>query len=189
MRFRVLAAAFIIPLGFSLACGAGDEDADGTEEGADEGDEEKDGGDEDKELEGAGTKDDPYILDCATKARDIATLKDGMAFVKCPEACTSGSLYGTCTYTYDSAVCVAANHSGALKGSPYPGGLTVATHAPGITEGDGYIASTQGDISSSKWSSYDDSLSFKRMSVADCASDKPKKKKPGGGARKGKRPR
>ncbi len=170
MKVQVLAVALMVPAVITLGCSGGVEVGDVEEIG---------GGDS---LKGAGTKEDPYVLTCSTKARDVPGLKDGKAHVNCPSGCTSGSLYGTCSYTFDSAVCVAANHSGALKGKPYPGGKTVAMHAAGIKGGDGYVGSKQGDISSSSWSTYDDSLTFKGMTAGDCADSA------GGGGKKKKKP-
>jgi hypothetical protein len=124
-------------------------------------------------LKGAGTKTDPYVLTCSTRAMEVGDFTGEVsAWVSCPAGCTSGSLYGTCMYTFDSMVCVAANHSGALPASPYPGGPVKVKSAPGISGGDGYVSSKQGDINSSAWSSYAGSMTFAKMTADACKKGK-----------------
>lgn len=107
-------------------------------------------------IAGAGTEADPKQLSCYNKAKDLGAYGHSI-YVMCPAGCTSGSVYGTCTYTADSAVCVAANHAGVLPGAPYPGGVVQVKSAPGMTD---YPMSTNGAISSSHWPQYDTSFVF-----------------------------
>lgn len=65
---------------------------------------------------------------------------------------TSGSLYGTAVYTTDSTLAKAAVHSGVLKAGQ--AGVVKVTILPGRNN---YQGSTQKQITSSAWTSYDSS--------------------------------
>lgn len=141
-----------VVFGFSLACGSGEEAAAPSPSPSPV-----------NGISGTGTKDDPYILACDTKARDLGSTDWSSIFIKCPASCSSGSVWGTCDYTFDSSVCRAAIHAGAISAGK--GGMTRADHKPGR---DKYEGSTLNGITSSSWGSYGETLTFGRMDAAPC---------------------
>ncbi len=88
-------------------------------------------------------------VDCATKMRDVKVEKKdvGSSFmVKCPAACSAGSVYGVDTYTTDSSVCLAAVHAGVIKADK--GGAVKVTVVKGL---DKYEGSDKNGVKSSEW--------------------------------------
>lgn len=93
-------------------------------------------------------------LTCSTPGQDLEGDAGTVLSVTCPADCTSGSLWGTDTYTDDSSVCTAAIHAGALDEN----GGTVDVF---ILDGqDEYPSSEQNGISSSDWGSWGRSFGF-----------------------------
>lgn len=74
--------------------------------------------------------------------------------VTCPVNCKSGSVWGTDTYTTDSALCVAAVHAGMIgkKG----GTVKVATFSGKSS----YAGTTRNGVATSSWGSFDRSFKF-----------------------------
>jgi hypothetical protein len=70
------------------------------------------------------------------------------------EATTVGSVWGTGTYTDDSAICRAALHAGAIGAT---GGLVEVMRAPGL---EAYVASQSNGIDSLSYASWQGSLVF-----------------------------
>lgn len=158
---RKMLLALSLPLAWSIACATGETPATDAPADAPPGEAAPAPAPATGGLAGTGTKDDPFVLDCETKARDLTNFEAG-AFVKCPDGCASGgSIWGTCQYTFDTSVCRAAIHAGALAGA----GQTRALHQPGQEK---YTGSEANGVTSNDWGSYADSLSFQRMTGA-CA--------------------
>ncbi len=68
--------------------------------------------------------------------------------VVCPSGCTSGSVWGSKTYTADSKICKAAIHAGVIGAS---GGMVKVKAQPGQAS---YVGTTQNGVTTSKWGSY-----------------------------------
>ncbi len=92
-------------------------------------------------------------------ARDAAAYRgqDGrrIAFLCPPDGDLSASVWGTDTYTDDSAVCVAAVHQGIIN--PVEGGRVVIEIAPGE---DGYTGSEANDVTSQDYGNWGGSFTF-----------------------------
>lgn len=89
-----------------------------------------------------------YNLNCtdSVKGRKITDLE---FHAVCPGNCLAGSVWGTKSYTTDSAICLAAMHSGALATE---GGKIKVKIVAGQTN---YEGTEQNGIKSSAWGSYD----------------------------------
>lgn len=88
------------------------------------------------------------------QATRLASLTVGQSvLVTCPAACTSGAIWGTGTYTDDSAVCTAAIHAGALTAD---GGSFVLSITPGQQT---YTGSVTNRITSGSWGAWQRSFS------------------------------
>lgn len=88
-------------------------------------------------------------VECVTKMRDVVVenKNEGATFtVKCPAACTGGSLYGTDTYTTDSSVCAAGIHAGVIPADK--GGNVVVKVVKGL---DSYATSERNGLTSTEW--------------------------------------
>lgn len=72
--------------------------------------------------------------------------------VVCPVNCTQGSVWGSSTYTTDSAICVAAVHAGVIKEDGGP--VKVSLH-PGRPS---YRGSFSNGVTTSSWGSYQQSF-------------------------------
>jgi hypothetical protein len=72
----------------------------------------------------------------------------------CPEAPSTGSLWGSDPYTLDSDLCAAARHVGYIEEG---GGIVRAIKISGL---DTYLGTEANGITSSDWSSYSDSFVF-----------------------------
>jgi hypothetical protein len=57
----------------------------------------------------------PIYLSCYDSADKLPGDAGTKYTIECPQLCTSGSVWGSETYTSDSKVCKAAIHSGVLK--------------------------------------------------------------------------
>jgi hypothetical protein len=80
------------------------------------------------------------------------SLKDGDK-VACPKSCTTGTIYGTSTYTTDSPVCVAAVHAGVVKADK---GGEITIH---IKDGEkAYKGSKANGVTSKGWGKYEKSF-------------------------------
>ncbi|HYO87525.1 MAG TPA: LCCL domain-containing protein [Candidatus Limnocylindrales bacterium] len=86
-------------------------------------------------------------IDCTVNARAIEGDVGTAVNVECPANCTGG-LWGTGTYTDDSAICAAGVHAGVI---PASGGQFSVTIAAGQ---DAYNGSTANGITSSDWGSW-----------------------------------
>lgn len=93
-------------------------------------------------------------ITCSTNAQSIAGDAGTQIAVTCPAGCTSGSVWGTGTYSDDSYVCTAAIHAGALTSA---GGVTTVQIAAGLSS---YPASTQNGVTTSSWGSWGRSFVF-----------------------------
>lgn len=88
-------------------------------------------------------------VDCNTKLRDVKVEKMdlGATFaVKCPAGCTTGTVWGTDTYTTDSSPCKAAIHAGVLKADK--GGTVKIAIVKGL---DKYSGSERNGVTTSDW--------------------------------------
>jgi hypothetical protein len=91
-------------------------------------------------------------LKCGQNAKEL-NIAVGSSFIgKCPANCTSGSVWGTDTYTADSSVCAAAVHAGLLK---IEGGTVLVSMKPGLKE---YKGSEKNGIKSGPWGSFEKSF-------------------------------
>ncbi len=78
--------------------------------------------------------------------------------VKCPANCTSGSVWGTDTYTTDSALCVAAVHAGAIG---LGGGEVAIQMAPGLPS---YSGTVRNGVTTGAWGAYEQSFKVSALS-------------------------
>jgi hypothetical protein len=91
---------------------------------------------------------EPGQVDWNTNLRGIAQLYQEPITVTCPpDGDTTGYVGGTDIYTYDSAICVAAVHAGAI--TPDTGGTVTVTRVP---QQDSYPATVHNGVSSQTWS-------------------------------------
>jgi hypothetical protein len=90
---------------------------------------------------------EPGQVDWNTSLRGIAQLYQEPITVTCPpDGDTSAYVGGTDIYTYDSAICVAAVHAGAI--TPDTGGTVTVTRVP---QQDSYPATVRNGVSSETW--------------------------------------
>ncbi len=88
---------------------------------------------------------------CADKIENLKLEKTdiGVSFmVECPADCTTGSIWGTDTYTMDSAVCLAAVHAGIVPADK--GGIATITITKSLPS---YKGSERNGVKSNDWSS------------------------------------
>ncbi len=105
-------------------------------------------------------------IQCRTSAFDLTfDAATQQALVECPANC-AGSVWGTDTYTADSAVCVAAAHAGAIASAT--GGRVLVSSLPGQ---DSYAGTTRNGITTSSWGSY--RASFSVAPAGDAPSSAP----------------
>jgi hypothetical protein len=88
----------------------------------------------------------PSPVTCTQNAQGLTGASGTRHFVTCPGSCTGGTIWGTGTYSDDSAVCQAAVHAGILSASR--GGTIVVTIADGLTA---YPSSIANGVTSSTW--------------------------------------
>ena len=105
---------------------------------------------------------DPSICpDVIAERNDNAT---GKLACTCPaEQTRRGSVWGTGTYTADSALCRAALHAGAVTRA---GGRITVVPAPGESA---YAGSTRNGVASDAWQAWDESFRFEGVAVAPAA--------------------
>jgi hypothetical protein len=90
---------------------------------------------------------EPGQVDWNTNLRGIAQLYQEPITVTCPpDGDTSAYVGGTDVYTYDSAICVAAVHAGAITQAA--GGTVTVTRVP---QQDSYPATVRNGVSSETW--------------------------------------
>ena len=94
---------------------------------------------------------------CEQDATSLAGGPGSRHSITCPAGCTGGAVWGTTTYTADSAICTAAIHAGFL--APDVGGTVKIVLKKGMP---GYTGTTRNGISSSRWDAYGSSYSFVR---------------------------
>lgn len=100
---------------------------------------------------------------CPTRFKDVPGLSATTTITcTCNAGASAGPLWGTDTYTQDSAICKAAVHAGVI---PPSGGTVTAKAAAGCKT---YSATTRNGVSSSKWGSYDASFYFPSKSSGTC---------------------
>lgn len=87
--------------------------------------------------------------DCNVRATELPGHPGERYLVFCLPECTSGSVWGTRTYTDDSAVCAAAVHAGTI--SALGGGAFVLTILPGRPS---YQGSTDNNVTTSDWGNW-----------------------------------
>jgi hypothetical protein len=101
-----------------------------------------------------------------TFAVDLMTTLDGIESgvdrpagtriaVRCPAGARTGTIWGTGTYTSDSAICVAATHAGALAGTV--AAIVVVEVAPGLPA---YEATIRHGIASNPYPAWTQSFRF-----------------------------
>ena len=92
-------------------------------------------------------------VECRTKADDDRFSDAGTAFtVQCPAGCTSGSVWGSDTYTTESAICVSPVHAGVITAAD---GGAVEVQLGG--ELPSYTGSERNGVSTSDWATSWDS--------------------------------
>jgi LCCL domain len=119
------------------------DDSKKTSSSDDKSDKKKKSGDDDDDDKGSSA--------CTTKFVDAAKKQKDNAFdFKCPADCDpkGASVWGTGWYTTDSAVCLAAIHSGAIKASK--GGKVTVTSKKGLKT---YLGSKANGVTSSDYGS------------------------------------
>jgi hypothetical protein len=116
-------------------------------------DDDDDDKDEKKKKKGSKT----LTLKCTDSVKSVAaqTTEDEFSGT-CPKACTIGSVWGTGTYTTDSAICVAAVHAGVLD--PKEGGDVDVTVIAGLAS---YKGSTANGVTTGSWGKYEKSYTVK----------------------------
>ncbi|MCB1323493.1 MAG: hypothetical protein KDK34_24760 [Leptospiraceae bacterium] len=103
----------------------------------------------------AGNCKEAVAVSCTDSVKKLDNQESSFA-VKCPANCTSGSVWGTDTYTSDSAICMAAVHAGVITAAE--GGEVTVTKAAGESS---YNGSQRNGVSTSNWGSYDSSFTVK----------------------------
>lgn len=101
---------------------------------------------------GTTTVADATPIDCTVTGTQLDGDLETFLNVACPAGCTSGSLWGTTTYTDDSAICTAGIHAGLI---PASGGQFSVVVAAGQ---DSYTGSTANGITSSSWGAWERSI-------------------------------
>jgi hypothetical protein len=96
----------------------------------------------------------PIYLSCYDSADKLPGEAGTKFTVECPQLCTSGSVWGSETYTSDSKVCKAAIHAGALKPQ---GGKTKVIIKGGEKS---YKGSSKNGINSSDYGAWSRSFVF-----------------------------
>lgn len=95
------------------------------------------------------------VLSCYDNAQALAGDAGTSWTVQCPAGCMSGgTVWGTGTYSDDSAVCVAAIHAGVLSPA---GGYATVHIAPGLSA---YTATTLNGVTTSPWGEWGRSFTF-----------------------------
>lgn len=95
---------------------------------------------------------DATPIDCTVNGTQFDGDLESYLNVECPAGCTSGSLWGTTTYTDDSSICTAGIHAGLI---PASGGQFAVVIAAGQ---DSYEGSTANGITSSGWGAWTRSI-------------------------------
>lgn len=91
----------------------------------------------------------PLYLTCKDSVKSLNRGVGQSFSVVCPNNCMTGSLWGTDSYTADSAVCVAAVHAGVITAN---GGWVKVKVVKGLPA---YAGSTRNNVTSSNWGAYD----------------------------------
>ena len=96
-------------------------------------------------------------LACRKKARDVQGDAGESLVVACPSGCTTGgAVWGTDTYTGDSAICAAGVHAGVI---PASGGAFELELGPGQPK---YVGSARNGVTSGDYGKYGLSLIVKK---------------------------
>lgn len=92
-------------------------------------------------------------ITCSARGYDVVDERNLTKRVICPSNCSSGSVWGTDTYTNDSAVCLAAIHAGVISASD--GGEVLVSYADGLSA---YVGSTQNGVTTSNYGVWNSSF-------------------------------
>ena len=107
--------------------------------------------DDDDDDKGGGA----LSLDCGSSVNSLGgKAKKGFKGT-CPAGCTTGSVWGTGTYTTDSSVCVAAVHAGVID--PNKGGMVAVDVSAGMPS---YKGSTKNGVTTNDWGAFDKTFTF-----------------------------
>ncbi len=88
-------------------------------------------------------------VDCGTKLRDVDIKNKNIGawfLIKCPANCAQGTAWGTDVYTYDSSLCMAAAHAGAITLAK--GGTVKIIVVKGLGK---YAGSERNGVKSNDW--------------------------------------
>jgi hypothetical protein len=107
----------------------------------------------DKTFTFSGVKGDSITLTCSDSIKSLGTKVDDDFQGTCPKSCTTGSVWGTDTYTTDSPICVAAVHAGVVKAAD--GG---DVHVKVIAGKSSYKGSTKNGVKTSDWGAFEKSF-------------------------------
>lgn len=93
-------------------------------------------------------------LSCSDSLNSLNKKNVKALSVTCPVNCKTGSVWGSDTYTTDSALCVAAVHAGLIGKK---GGTVKVTTLAGKSSYDG---TSRNGVTTSSWGSFDRSFKF-----------------------------
>lgn len=91
----------------------------------------------------------PGKIACGDSVKSLGKASSPEFTVICPAGCTTGSVWGTGTYTIDSKICVAAVHDGVISSGA--GGWVKVRLAAGLP---GYTGSSKNGVTTRKWGTY-----------------------------------
>ncbi len=103
----------------------------------------------------------PINISCTDSIKSLGMTGSMQIEAVCPVNCTRGSVWGTGTYTTDSALCVAAVHDGTVDSS---GGAIKVNLKPGQSS---YNGSSNNGVNTQSWGAYGQSFVFVKNAPTD----------------------